>query len=468
MADSTYPDFYTLPSSPTVTCQDRFGLLDSPTLDVPFWSVLTALLNPPIHSLPSFISILESIAIELRGTSPPDYSTLQLILSERETSFLAAWPSIVRLALDMPRLFPSHQLPIIKEGGIARLELSRERVACLVVHQFLGTMSAPMWQEGFQNFEIWYQGEQVHERTPGIYLTAMLDYLESVSATSAFSDQDEWKITYELASLSGDSKLASGQADIDFDPEGHDTELGDIFLEPFCERSAEAEYLGTNGNAVVISANRFIGFGRSATQEEVFVGTTPEACPAVLVTPPLASHQMLVVRGCEAMVKTVGQGRQISLAGGHNLEADKHGVHKNMWRSRTMLFMDALELDSFDDEQYPDIKHANIKREFVKAIVGFGSGRYPRIYTGLWGCGAFGGDPGVKMVILWLAASIQGSALTVTYEAEREDFARSMLAFVDKTKDRRHRVSDLMQLLWTAEGNGLAKGTFLDWAMSRF
>jgi hypothetical protein len=72
------------------------------------------------------------------------------------------------------------------------------------------------------------------------------------------------------------------------------------------------------------------------------------------------------------------------------------------------------------------------------------------------------------MVILWLAASIQGSALTVTYEAEREDFARSMLAFVDKTKDRRHRVSDLMQLLWTAEGNGLAKGKFLDWAMSRF
>ena len=467
MADYTYPGFYTLPSSPAITCQDRFGLLDSDTLDVPFWAVLTALLNPPVLSISSVLSILESIAVELRGTSPTDYSTLQAVLSERNASFLAAWPSIARLALDMPRLFPSHQLPVLKEGGTTRLELSREQVACLVVHQFLGTMGAPVWQEGFQNFDIWYQGEQPHETAPQIYLTAVLNYLQRISATFPLPTQEDWTITYELASGSSNKKVPSGQEDTDFDFQGRDTELGDVVVEPSCEGTSEAEYLGTNGNAVIVSANRFIGFGRSATQEEVFVGTTPEACPAVLVTPPLAAHQVLVVRGCEAIVKTVGQGRQITLAGEHRVPPDQAEAYKNMWQGRTMLFMDALELDSFDNEQYPDIKHANIEREFTKATVGFESGRYANIYTGLWGCRTFGGDPGVKMVILWLAASVHGSVLSVTYESEREGFARKMLAFVDRVRVRGIGVSGVFELLLAAEGNGLANGTFLDWAMSQ-
>ena len=467
MSDDTWPAFYTLPSSPTITCQDRFGLLDADTLDVPFWSVLTAVLTAPTPSLSAFLSLLDSIAVELRGTSPPDYDTLRAVLTTYEDPFLSSWPSIARLALSMPRLFPTHQLPVLAQGNVSRVELSREQVACLVAHQFLGTMQAPAWQEGFQNFDIWFQGEQPHERAPGIYLAAVLEYFRGVASADAPLKDREWTVTYELVAGDEKSEKEGGEGGVDLGMGGWDAAMGEISLVSMSEKTSEAAFLGTNGDAVIIAANRFVGFGRSATQEEVFVGTTPEACPAVLVTPPLLSHQVLVVRGCEATVKTVGQKRQTRMAGVHGMRGSDSEISRKMWRDRTMLFMDALELDSYTDGRYADLDSANIEREFRKAMVAFGSGRYHRIHTSLWGCGAFGGDPGVKMVILWLAASIQGAALTVTYEADRGDFAHNMLAFIDRVQPLALRAPKVVELLRTADRQSLAKGAFLSWALSQ-
>lgn len=365
----------------------------------------------------------------------------------------------------MPRLFPTHQLPVLEEGKVSRVEWTREQVACLVAHQFLGTMQAPEWQEGFQNFDIWFQGEQVHARAPGIYLTAVVEYFRGWSVEDGRLGGSEWMVSYELVPRAGRSSEEHSLGDVDLGVVGRDTPMGEISMEPMREETSEAAFLGTNGDAVVIAANRFIGFGRSATQEEVFVGTTPEACPAVLVTPPLLDHQVLVVRGCEATVKTVGQKREIKLAGVHGVHADDPEAYTRTWRDRTMLFMDALELDAYDDGQYADIELANLEREFRKAMIAFGSGRYHRVHTSLWGCGAFGGDPGVKMIILWLAASFQGTALIITYEAERSEFAHNMLALIERVQTHSIRASKVFELLRTAKGQGLAKGTFLSWAL---
>jgi hypothetical protein len=63
----------------------------------------------------------------------------------------------------------------------------------------------------------------------------------------------------------------------------------------------------------------------------------------------------------------------------------------------------------------------HIKRELIKAIVGFylpinhrGLGIEEcdkKIATGNWGCGVFGGDPELKFLIQWLAASIHRKQL---------------------------------------------------------
>jgi poly(ADP-ribose) glycohydrolase len=75
-----------------------------------------------------------------------------------------------------------------------------------------------------------------------------------------------------------------------------------------------------------------------------------------------------------------------------------------------MLFMDALELDMAIDTSgdLADLKPHNLERDLRKAYVGFSSLSFRTIITGPWGCGAFGGDPAVKAIILWMAASLAG------------------------------------------------------------
>lgn len=61
-----------------------------------------------------------------------------------------------------------------------------------------------------------------------------------------------------------------------------------------------------------------------------------------------------------------------------------------------------------------------IDRELKKAIIAFKLSRfmpYQIIATGNWGCGAFGGDPELKLIIQWLAASIlQKNIIYCQYE----------------------------------------------------
>lgn len=83
------------------------------------------------------------------------------------------------------------------------------------------------------------------------------------------------------------------------------------------------------------------------------------------------------------------------------------------WNNRTMLFMDALELDTLTVEgdcPIPDISPSSrLSREMIlKAYNAFSSGTYSHVVTGLWGCGTFGGNKYVKCIIQWCAAALAG------------------------------------------------------------
>jgi poly(ADP-ribose) glycohydrolase len=93
-----------------------------------------------------------------------------------------------------------------------------------------------------------------------------------------------------------------------------------------------------------------------------------------------------------------------------------------------MLFMDALELDSFETGaglSVPDLLPGNVDRELTKAYTAFSSGqpvnpaagRYTEVVTGLWGCRAFGGNKEIKTVIQWCAASLADVPLAFVCEA---------------------------------------------------
>ncbi|KAK0667558.1 Poly glycohydrolase [Cercophora samala] len=355
----------------------------------------------------------------------------------------------------MPGLFPDGRIPVLNSEN-SSLRFSRRQVACLVVHQFLRTLSVPSWRDddGTHDFGIWYSSQQRHPDAVRAYLRALMLYFRDVVCEDV--QMEDWVVEYSLHSLPERyEEIAAEDRPL--------SELKVLVVERYDTRPASLGVGDGDGQAVVISANKVVGFGQSATQEEVHVGISPEACPIVLFTPPLGDEQVLKVCGAQAMVNIVGKGRDISVGDFEIPQRDSDTA----WKFRTMLFMDALELDlEHDGERLADLTLENMERETAKAYTAFCSTTLSEIHTGLWGCGAFGGDPEVKMLLLWLAASMAGLKLTVVCDNELQTFAQELEAVGQMLK---HIMSGtvsmkkgLMEIPQT-----LSRGQTLDWLKKR-
>ncbi|KUL92501.1 hypothetical protein ZTR_02318 [Talaromyces verruculosus] len=408
-----------LPSSSRHLCVDRFSVLDDDSDTVPFWDILTAILSDNATSVSSIIDQLELIAVTLRGSTGTDFGFLRSFLSkwERLPQFLSnVWPRIVSLALEMPTLFPTGELASLT-GENRTMSFSRRQVACLVIHQFLCSLPSQPWTtDSSPDFHIWYSSSQPHDRVVQAYLTALFTYFERL-AGDLLSPRSEWPVTFSIHSLHGAGPL-------------HDESLLGQEFSPLevirvSEASTAPYLLGLPRGAAVISANKNVGFGSSGTQEESHVGSSPEACPVVLLTPTLGPADVLVVQGAEAMISLIGYGRHARLD--EILPTANTDAGSLVWTARTMLFMDALELDGHDpDGVLPDLLPGHLERELQKAYTAFSSSPYVSIFTGLWGCQSFGGNPQIKTIIQWCAASLAGVPLNFVCSSQQEEFAASL------------------------------------------
>ena len=258
-----------------------------------------------------------------RGRTDSDYGFLKQYISNHEQEdqfFDQIWPQLKLLAQEMPDLFPGSQITILGRGQTS-LVFSRRQIACLVVHQFLCTLAVPAWQAGFQDFHIWYSSEQPHAGAVDAYLTALFECFFRLAEESEYNPLKnaikDWPITYTLHTFQES-------------PPSEDCSipLVDLDVLRLPDSTTSPSILGLPDGAAVISANKYIGFGRTGTQEEMHVGTSPECCPAVLVTPPLGNDLALVVTGAEAMVTVDGYQRNARCAG--LLKSDKRDC-KSAW-----------------------------------------------------------------------------------------------------------------------------------------
>lgn len=423
---------YILPSSESQRCLDRFSLLDDSFEDADglcsLWKLIEEVLEQPVNLASDLIDVLSTISNLVRGSNGAagDYGTLRSVVDGIGDDFITKiWPRIKRRALDMPGLFVDGFLEIFQPGQTLRF--SPAQAASLVAHQFLCTLAAPPLRADYFDFSIWYDSNQRHPVAAEMYITAVLTY---------FRDLDELKtertIQYSLhATPTGFSAT-----------EFHDTLLSSVSVTTIAQFSTELEELKFQqlDGAVVVSANKDIGFGQSATQEEIFVGNCPEACPAVLVTPTLKDDEALVVEGAAPMLRITGQRRDISWS----------PLPLGDRRGGRLLFMDALEIDEIneDDGTLVDLIPSSIDRELRKAYTAFSSWQCQpgsKVWTGLWGCGAFNGDPAVKMLILWMAASMAGRELCMIFDASQTPLSEQFGEFAKQMKGK--TVHDLEVIL---------------------
>ena len=161
--------------------------------------------------------------------------------------------------------------------------------------------------------------------------------------------------------------------------------------------------------------------------EEIQFSTCPELIVSLLLTEELGDTEVLVASGCEQFSTIKGYGHTLKYGG--PCESTNSKTHLDaLGRLRSQVVaMDALHFGKHNShKQYSE---ACIKRELNKCFVAFDP-RYADesdrpIASGSWGCGAFNGDPELKFLIQWMAASQAGGRSLVLCIPDEQEFKRS-------------------------------------------
>ena len=170
-----------------------------------------------------------------------------------------------------------------------------------------------------------------------------------------------------------------------------------------------------NGIVRVDFANAQIGGGvflstpGSTAQEEITFATHPELCVSKLLCEGMGDGEAILLRGARHITKHTGYLASFQCAG--PVEGNVPTDVAARW-----LAIDALRYE----DQGPASQLLNFqktRRELHKAWTGFrgavlhreiGAAAETIVATGMWGCGAFNGDPEVKALVQLLAASQAG------------------------------------------------------------
>eukprot|EP00929_Paragymnodinium_shiwhaense_P035701 TRINITY_DN19232_c0_g1_i1.p1 TRINITY_DN19232_c0_g1~~TRINITY_DN19232_c0_g1_i1.p1 ORF type:complete len:466 (+),score=84.23 TRINITY_DN19232_c0_g1_i1:101-1498(+) len=195
-------------------------------------------------------------------------------------------------------------------------------------------------------------------------------------------------------------------------------------------------------------ANEYLGGGvlhGGNVQEEIRFSICPECLVGMLFSEKMLPHETLFIVGALQYSRYDGYGGSFHFTGRHaerEWPADKIGR-----RGPHIVAFDALVFPG--KKQY---KAAGIRRELLKAYaaclgdVSEEQGeRRTTFATGNWGCGVFGGDPQVKSLIQWLAASAAGREMA--YFPFGDNRVGELPAVISLIKEKAPLCKDLYSLL---------------------
>ena len=362
-----------------------------------FWPILQKDLEK-LKTNPS-TNLLEMIILKHLNRNLGSRQTLQSlpnlrhVLSQQPTA-AALISLLAELALKLPDLFPEGSMPGLARGERRRVRVSRAQAASLLAHMLLcsvlvhdqlrgrycGHFTGAKAPTGPQTFFYWLY---IQENSTNIYLRTLLTYFGHTQTLTP--EQLEEEISFE--------RFVCGQEEKSWDPTSEASRsktITDIRLH-LDGRIGDLEQVEVD------FANKHVGFGTTATQEELLLGTSPETCIVVLFNEILEPNESLLMTGARRFGDYSGYGRTAQYTGVFSPDWD--------WTQRKIIAIDAI---SHPDNQLGDV---TMMRELRKAWLGFSSVRGERISTGHWGCGAFGGDQNVKCLVQVLAASLAGVSL---------------------------------------------------------
>ncbi|TRY78138.1 hypothetical protein TCAL_06789 [Tigriopus californicus] len=354
---------------------------------------------------------------------------------------------IIDAALQLDQLFPSGTLSQLDHAD-DHISYSRSHVRCLLAHMFWGTLK-PLWNESFGLYRT-SSGEPIHQKFPRTFL--------------------DW---YQSKDMSEQSKIYIRTILNYFQTPIEDTHAIDFYLrhrrlEPFewmdskqhiCPVQVRTQgRIGDYGaNFEVDFANKQVGFGQGATQEELILGTSPESCVVVLISKPLEDDFIIEIKGCQMFGDYTGFGASAKFC--PPME-DK----SRDWSQRTILAMDAEFYDGLPgDNRLQQLKDEALFRELNKAYCAFSAASGSTIETGPWGCGAFGGDREIKLIIQVLAASRADCRELVLYTFGNVNLSEKLNELLDCIHKRQIGVGKVLGMLCHSRNDIYPSFDMLTW-----
>ncbi|XP_076249329.1 poly(ADP-ribose) glycohydrolase [Calliopsis andreniformis] len=365
------------------------------------------------------------------------------VVDEEETNifFEVLLPKMVRLALQLPVLVTS-PVPLLKRHTNGTISLSQLQIASLLANAFFCTFprrnsTNPQSEYGtypYINFnrlfsaykdEKWNRCESVMEKMKCIF-----HYFRRVTCKAP-----EGVVTIQRRYIPK-SDCPKWDAQVQKLPPLHITSKGTI----------ETEGAGL---LQVDFANKYIGggvLGSGCVQEEIRFVICPELMVTMLVAEELDDTEALIVSGVERYSKYKGYSNTFKWLGDFVDETPRDNSGR---RLTSIVAIDAL----YFKQPHAQFITSNIIRELNKAYVGFigcesNRNNLPAIATGNWGCGAFRGNPKLKVLLQLMAAAIVNRSMvyfTFGDTSLRDEIAEMYSHFVKHETNIAHIFSLLVQ-----------------------
>lgn len=310
-------------------------------------------------------------------------------------------PFMATHALKADKLFPE-EVPILRQSEKGILFLNKAQCACLLFHMFFCTtvsQANTLLPKTYSLIE-WYNTTSPHKNPRDAAKIAKLEcFLNYARRMKAHLPETE-TISIERVCLDTNTDYGANSW----------SKASELLSEVVMKEGSIQE---AKGALQIDFANRFLGGGVLRTgcvQEEITFAIAPEHIIGILFTECLLSYEAAVIKGAQEYSKHVGYGDSFRFNG--DFESEKIPADEFGRLDIVTVAIDAMNFRMGDPNN--QFKLENVLREMNKALVGFRGPVIDKtadadgkkdVATGRWGCGAYKGDPQLKLVIQWLACS---------------------------------------------------------------
>ncbi|KAH3764426.1 poly glycohydrolase [Pelomyxa schiedti] len=294
--------------------------------------------------------------------------------------FQRIFPYICQLALLIESEWPEQKLPVLKSGIDASITWTRKQASILVANAFFSCFTGI---SSFFSLSVALQNP--HTAT----LMGVLHYFHRICDIPPEGALTIHRQCIPVAQIPHWADLTLTLSEIKMlHKAGIEDQIGAI----------RADF-----------ANRMIGGGvlrGGCAQEEILFGIlSPELISTILVCDPMESNEAIIFSGPERFSTYTGYSRAVQWIGDYQ---DKSP-------STTKI----VAYDALMHPMAAQYTREMIDRELMKVYVALfdpqSAAHNAPFATGNWGCGEFGGDQELKLIIQWIAASATGRDVLYTY-----------------------------------------------------